>query len=737
MSSREKLNGAGSPAANKAAPLPKQIRRGRDLRADFLLNFQRPPAHQRPHTYVPPRRTSTRQTGRPAGSFAKGRFVQSSFRLFVENATPDVLGAAVHADALLDWGSVRRVELLCEQAPKCPICLEESLVVPKITRCGHLFCLPCVMRYFLLLREYNGKQYQRCPICNEQVAPEDLISARCESVEPLSEGGHVSFVLVHRDVDSTILRLPRSQEPERGADARVLPQQGDPGWHLNRLVQLKPGEAARILTMEIEDLHLFRAVSLASGDTELLPSAAAGIELLQRQLQSPEKRAQGLEVPSEGASPDLYPDPETTDATYRSQLGEDLMLPPGPDDLDEEVSQDAEDPEYEEEGLRIHTGPSTIESTPILGPGTSPAVGPATSPSPSQSASGATSSASRQGHSRGSSTVSFYQCSNGRPLFFQPFFMKLLLHEHGGRWSELPHSLPDLGLERMHEEVVTEETRRRHRFLAHLPLGSPFTLAEVDLRAHLSRETKEHFAEEFSKRRQQRRKDQIRSSREDRLSKTRAAEEEERYYQSLNLPQSFVVQALPTKEDFAAALPGREGPLGREGQGSRRDHEATGDAEEDDAEGGPTLADKIKEKLAKGKAKSKSRSVIPELGGANFPGLGEAGSAASASSAATVPGPGSASGSAWGKGCGSSRVTPAPKREGGKASEAAGGEALSQSAEEPRPNDEPTFGEALEAALKSAVATGQQVGPEHGEDSAGVRKKKGRSGKATTIRLFG
>merc|ERR1719296_414892 len=59
-------------------------------------------------------------------------------------------------------------------------------------------------------------------------------------------------------------------------------------------------------------------------------------------------------------------------------------------------------------------------ASPISVPAASPALGPtAGSEAPS-------------GSSSGPHKVSFYQLSDGRLVFLQPFFMRLLLHEHGG-----------------------------------------------------------------------------------------------------------------------------------------------------------------------------------------------------------------------------------------------------------------------------------------------------------------
>ena len=77
--------------------------------------------------------------------------------------------------------------------------------------------------------------------------------------------------------------------------------------------------------------------------------------------------------------------------------------------------------------------------------------------------------------------------------------------------SSLPASLPDIRLEQLQEDTVSDETRRRHKFLAHLPLGTPICFADVDLRNHLSRDTREAFAEEFAKRRALKKKEQQRT----------------------------------------------------------------------------------------------------------------------------------------------------------------------------------------------------------------------------------
>eukprot|EP00931_Biecheleriopsis_adriatica_P058874 TRINITY_DN35135_c0_g1_i1.p1 TRINITY_DN35135_c0_g1~~TRINITY_DN35135_c0_g1_i1.p1 ORF type:complete len:698 (+),score=145.27 TRINITY_DN35135_c0_g1_i1:75-2168(+) len=691
---RDRHAGNASPSQRPAPP--KTMSKKREMKADFLLNFHRPPAHQRPQSsnYAPPPRRSRPGRARAPASFAKGRFVQSSFRLYVEDsATPDVVEAAVDADAMLDWSSVRRVDLICEQQPKCPICLELELVVPKITRCGHLFCFPCVMRYFLTLKSYNGKVYQQCPVCKEQVCPDELISARLEMVLPLREGSNLNFVLARKDIGSTLVRPANATAPyqqQQGDETAIqLPYQGDDGWRLSRMILLAPEEAQQIYQQELEELACFRKISLAEGDTELIPSTTAATELLERQWKDSESHTSAIGRRSRVSS-----------GGSESVHEHDDLLPPPAVAVEREASDGSDgDDALDTSDAAKCSAPASSSTSPIGRPSTSPGLHPA------------------QG--RG---MSFYQAADGRAVFLQPFFTKLLLHEHGGRWDKLPLELQQLRLERVHEETICEETRKRHKFLSHLPLGTSISFAEVDLRNHLSKETKEVFADDFAKRRQQRKKDQNRARNQERLSKARAAEEEERFYNSLNV-QPVVVQALPTKEDFAASLSGRIE------EGDPNDDTTHGDGEDEDGAEAPTLADKIKERMSTQKRREhqakEQRNYFPELGG---------GSSASTSSA-------------WGPGLGSRRT--APQKDAG-AVKAAGAQ---DSVGPVTPMEvQPSFGEALEAALRrssapevssasaaaSASAPDQDAEIEAGTSGGGSgKKKKGRAGKATTIRLFG
>jgi len=564
------------------------------------------------------------------------------------------------------------------------------------------------------LREYNGKTWQRCPVCNEMVSPEELISVRFEQQEALRENDRASFVLAYREGNSTLIRHsapPPADEAPVIAETTAkdtllrLPAEGDWGWRLSRLVRLFPGQAVRIDEEELEALRSFRMVAVADGESELLPGIDAATALLQQRV--------------------------------RSRSDEGLLLPPPAEPCEEDdVQPNGGEDHGDDAAAGVHREQSSGSmSSPMPSPATQLVT---TSP-------GGGGSAAAGARYTGGPRTFFYQVADGRPVFFEPFFTKILVHEHNGRWDGLPPNLDGLRIERLRDVTVTEELRKRHRHLSHLRLGSPITFAEVDLRPHLSKETKEHFAEDFLRRRQQRKKDQQRSQKQERLCKNRLAEEEERYYNSLNLPQpgTVLMQHVPTKEDFAVPLGAETAPEPPEGADEAASGgEAAGEGSADEADSGPTLAQRIRSG-AKSKAAQPQRRAAesaqalappPSPGdGSTFPSLG--GGRASGAAA-----------SSWGRGRGSDRAVGAPvKKEARSIPDSWDDEAEPHAPEPAAPSgpadEQPTFGEALEAALQRSAAASSEVArpeeePNAGAAAAGGKKKKGKA-KATTIRLFG
>lgn len=61
-------------------------------------------------------------------------------------------------------------KMFSTQFIKCPICMDIP-ITPKMTRCGHIYCWPCILRYLDINDELN---VAGCPICHASILKKEL-----------------------------------------------------------------------------------------------------------------------------------------------------------------------------------------------------------------------------------------------------------------------------------------------------------------------------------------------------------------------------------------------------------------------------------------------------------------------------------------------------------------------------------------------------------------------------------
>lgn len=116
----------------------------------------------------------------------------------------------------LDWNSVMQILVSAQsQLTSCPICLSTP-VAPRMAKCGHIFCLPCLIRYMHSTDDENivpekKARWKKCPICWDSVYNSETRPVRWfagqEGAVP-REGRDVVLRLISRQQGST-LALPR------------------------------------------------------------------------------------------------------------------------------------------------------------------------------------------------------------------------------------------------------------------------------------------------------------------------------------------------------------------------------------------------------------------------------------------------------------------------------------------------------------------------------------------------
>lgn len=163
----------------------------------------------------------------------KARYVHANYR-FVVSPERSYSTHAADPDVHLDWASVMQVLASSQsQESSCPICLSEP-VAPRMARCGHIFCLPCLIRFMQSSssdedanKSGKGARWKKCPICEDTVYLHEVRPVRFYAGQesPLPRvGDDVVLRLMTRNAAST-MALPRE-----GGSA-LLNSGDDIPWH--------------------------------------------------------------------------------------------------------------------------------------------------------------------------------------------------------------------------------------------------------------------------------------------------------------------------------------------------------------------------------------------------------------------------------------------------------------------------------------------------------------------------
>uniref|UniRef100_A0A665SZP2 E3 ubiquitin-protein ligase RNF10 n=1 Tax=Echeneis naucrates TaxID=173247 RepID=A0A665SZP2_ECHNA len=364
--------------------------------------------------------------------FNKELFLQANCQ-FVVTDDQDYKAHFTDPDTLVNWDCVQQVRIYSHEVPSCPICLYPPLAA-RITRCGHIFCWPCMLHYLSL----SDKSWSKCPICYEAVHSADLKSVVAMETRQYTVGDVITMRLMRRE-KGALVAMPSSQwvkveEPVRFGDACLSPY--------SKLLLTSPAQVLSLLAEE---------------------KAA-----LQTQL-SQEEDAQGCFIQSALC---------LLQVTQCIKLFYCFELPALPGGILESVLEEppeammdpAPEPQLDEESSADQAQPGRPPVSVVHGP-----------------------------------YYYFYQAEDCQQMFLHPVNVRCLLHEYGSLEAS-PDSITATVVEIV-GHTVTEDIRRRHRYLAHLPLTCEFSICELALQPPvLSKETLETFADDLEKRKRLRQK---------------------------------------------------------------------------------------------------------------------------------------------------------------------------------------------------------------------------------------
>ncbi|KAG5486508.1 hypothetical protein LSCM4_07444 [Leishmania orientalis] len=220
------------------------------------------------------------------------------------------------SDSLVPWETVHSVVVRAiPEEFQCPICMEMP-AAPRITECGHVYCLPCILQY--MSRQKAAGAQRKCPMCHDLLTPYTLRPCVLQLVQPRTVGAQARFDLFKRHRNSCVLRRwddPFLSSPPPPSSAKAvaihLPTYMEPISYQSRYVLTTPqyeagqrdADCAGILgrMRELEQL----AQPLSESDAEVE-------RFLLEALEEVTKEPKGLPPSMLRDSPPLAPRPATT-----------------------------------------------------------------------------------------------------------------------------------------------------------------------------------------------------------------------------------------------------------------------------------------------------------------------------------------------------------------------------------------------------------------------------------------
>lgn len=329
-------------------------------------------------------------------------------------------------DATLDWACIQQVLMSSanEETTCCPICLSSPPAAARVTKCGHVFCMPCILHY-LDLRENHQKAWRKCPICWEAVYERDLKPVRVVLPASVADtrvklGDKVRLRLVQRASHST-LALPISETwpiPDAVARKYLMPEEPLVPWdfmpdaiRFARFILASPDYLQREYSRDLVELEDAFSDAQGWGSREEMPYIEQCIDTVKMRLRE----------------------------TRSSKATE----------------------------LAMGTTRMLLEAT-------------------------AKDENSKEKRSSSFAEYYFYQAADGQHVYLHPLDIKVLKSEYG-EYQLFPKAL-EVVVEGVEETTLTEELRKKFKYLGHLPLSCDITFIEIDLKRVVSKETLENFS---------------------------------------------------------------------------------------------------------------------------------------------------------------------------------------------------------------------------------------------------
>ncbi|OII76338.1 hypothetical protein cand_010960 [Cryptosporidium andersoni] len=353
-------------------------------------------------------------------------------------------------DRAIYWNDTALVDILYpddEDFVQCPICLESDLVSPRITRCGHIFCWPCILRN-IYEKDLKYLCHCKCPICFSSVILKELVPVRFQPIRVIKCGSTTNLCLLFREQSGLVAYL--KSDYLRKIGLKKLLCEEDSGVQFQRICLLNSRED--LLRNDLLMLESKRFKIFEDSEQENLESELFYIDECINIVRSNFK--------------------DFDQITYNKY-------------------------NMDNKGHISIVYYNENELAQILAVNDSNRYSVSTRGSFSLSPTISLTQSSEKISS--SSIYYFYQTYDGQLCFLDPFYLRVLCYEYGDI-EDLPPILTDVLVIGMKELVLVDNIRKQYKYLNHLQPGSKIFLLHIDIIPFIKDETKRVFKKELYRR---------------------------------------------------------------------------------------------------------------------------------------------------------------------------------------------------------------------------------------------
>ncbi|CAL8072861.1 unnamed protein product [Calicophoron daubneyi] len=231
-------------------------------------------------------------------------------------------------DYMPSWDMIAQLVCQVNEDIACPICLYPP-VLPRMERCGHIYCGPCAVQY---IKYDNDGKSKKCAICSWVLRLEDLKRVSLNFVTPASVGACIELVLVKR---ASVGRGAGTV----GIIKTELQAACQSGCKIHQYItETKAQNIRKTVREELDTLKAHKLVCIEQGDVEILPFVNILMEQLEDELRDEDEKwtsVSSLSMGTEGVDAESTPEahspiePASTEVEvyfYQSSDGQPIYL---------------------------------------------------------------------------------------------------------------------------------------------------------------------------------------------------------------------------------------------------------------------------------------------------------------------------------------------------------------------------------------------------------------------------